>query len=184
MFKYEVNFNGKVHIEYGINKHADDFIKFLPAHFTRVMGEEILPEHITIYKFDEKKKDLYEGKKAIHDANEEILEAGASLKILRVDKAKLKVGDKVELEIYLASAKEREEKFKDSKDHKDKIVKAPKSKIESVDDGTGTMVDKDIVTIEIGDELAEDLISTELELVGTPLVQWPYDNKGKFLGNK
>ena len=184
MFKYEVNINGKTHIEYGINKHADDFIQFLPAHFTRVMGERVLPEHITVYKFDEDDKDFYEGKKAISKHNEEILEAGNSLKVCRVDRAKFKVGDKVELSDYLEKSKEREEKFKDSKDHKDKVVKAPKSKVESVDDGTGTMVDKDIVTIEVGDELAEDLVSTELELIGTPLIQWPYDSKGKFLGNK
>lgn len=182
MFKIEVNVNGVTKHHYWMNKHNDDFLQFLPVQFTREYGEEILPEHITAYKIEESKMALLEGKLKQNEGNALAYEDGKIL-CKRLDKAKYKAGDKVRLEEYEAEAAKRDDKFKDAKDKEAVKVKAPNYKKENVVEGEET-IEVDMVTIDGSEDLAQDVESLELELVGVALKEWPYDSKGRFKGNK
>ena len=183
MFKIEVDVNGTIHGHYFMNAHEDDFIQFLPKHFIRTYGEDITPDKIKCFKMDESKMSLLEGKIAQHEANEIDESEAGKLKVCRVEKARFEVGQEVDLEDYDKVSLEREEKFKDAK--KTKKKKAPKTtKIVSriVDE---VAVDVEVVTVDATDDLAKDAVSLELELVGVEMENhYPYDSKGKFLGNK
>lgn len=179
MFKIEVDANGTIHHHYWMNKHEDDFLRFLPAQFTRMHGEEILPEHLTIYKIAEAKKDLLEGKMGQSEANELKYKVGKIL-VCRCEVAHFKVGDKVPLDIYEELRLDRDKKFKGSKDQDKLKTKKPASKLE---DYQGKEVE--VVTIKATDDLAIDAESLELELEGVQLVKWPYKkNEKKVKGKK
>lgn len=182
MFKLEVSVNGEIKHHYWMNRHKDDFIQFLPRQFTAMYGEEILPEHLTIYMIDEDKQPLLEGKLKQHESNG-LAYALGKIKVIRKDKAKYKVGDKVKLEDYQTEALLRDEKFEKAKEkHK---VKDPKSKKEDWTNPDGSITsDVDVVTIDETESLALDMESLEMDLTGVQVSSYPYDKNGKFLGNK
>lgn len=189
MFKIEINVNGVIHHRHWRNKHEDDFLQFLPKHFTRELGELITPEMITAYLIDETEANLLDGKNDQSEIND-IYYVDGKILVKRIEKAIYKVGDKVKLEEYEEMGLKRDGKFKDSKEKKDKKTKKPKTKKEDLAVGKDENGDDiievkvDVVTVEATDDLANDIESVELELTGTKLKQWPYDKNGKFLGNK
>lgn len=190
MFKIEVDINGVKHHDYWMNKHKDDWIRFLPKNLTEIHGEEVTKEMISIYKIDESKKPILTGKENISDFNFMSFSDGRII-IKRFDKAPFIVGEKVSLEDYLELKKKRDEKFKGSKDELKNKVKDPKvTKEDFLDENgdpvlvDGKVVKVDMVLIDNLEDLSKDAESIELELVGE-LVAWPYkenkikDKKGK-----
>jgi len=176
MFKIEVDVNGTAHGHYWMNRHKDDFLQFLPSHFTSQYGELITKEELTVFKFDEANKDLLEGKLAQHTHNMVDCSTSDKIKICRHDGALVNEGDKLPLAHFEEMKAYREAIFSDSATPQ--IVAQPSTISHDFGDGA-----EDAIEIPVGHELAAAYTTLELELTGTALAAWPYDNEGKFLGN-
>ena len=187
MFKIEVNVLGKTHGHYWMNKHEDDFIRFLPKHFTRVYGEEITKDDLKIYLIEESKMDLLEGKINQSEFNELDFSQDGKILLKRYHKAVYKDGEFVKLQSYLSTREDRENTARGSKNPQI-ITHYPTIKH---DFGNGV---EDAIKIIVGNELINDFNSTELELVGIEMKNsFPYKTVKKtkknpsgikFLGNK
>jgi hypothetical protein len=178
MFKIEVDVKGTTHGHYWLNKHEDDFLQFLPNHFTRQYGEEITKDQLTVYKVEESKKDLLEGKIEQHKKNKIDCDSEAGkIKVCRHDEAQVAEGDFVRSSEFEQKKTEREEIFM--------LTSSPQTvaDIPTVEHDFGDGAEP-AVEIPIGHELAYSYETLELELVGVELSQWSYDKNGKFLGNE
>lgn len=175
MFKIEVNVQGTTHGHYWLNKHSDDFIQFLPAQFTRTYGTTITKDNITAYKIDELSKDTLDTKLLI-DGNELDCSETGKIKVLRKHSAG--ASD----EQYLTRS--MFDMLKDEREQMTATSTAPQTVTDLTtiqhDFGSGP---EDAVLVPTGHELTLNFESLELELIGTALAQYPYDENCNFLGN-
>lgn len=177
MFKIEVNVNGTTHGHYWMNKHEDDFLQFLPNQFTLQYGELITKDEITAYKINEDQFALFEGKLQQHLKNDlDCDEGGAGvLRVCRKDLPRLNAGF-CPRDIFDSQKSEREADFANA------VTPQTVTDLATVqhDFGEGLV---DAVEVPEGHELTLMYCSIELELTGTALSGWPYDENGNFLGN-
>ena len=180
MFKIEVNVEGETKNHYWMNAHKDDFLQFLPMHFTREYAVEITKNDIIAYKVDESKKPIMEALASVAD-NNMLLDVAGTLRIEKRVAAKYTAGEIIPESAYDEAVAEVIKKFKKAKGTKPDFVGGKKPKKVKVGTGEDAV---DSVEIAADDILANDVVSEELVLAGTPLVEWPYDTNGKFKGNK
>ena len=185
MFKIEVTIEGETHGHYWMNKHADDFIQFLPKQFSAMYGVLVKPEDIKVYKCPEEMKAITDSVFSVDKYNEFDFNEAGKIKVVRKMKARFKVGDVVSKEEYESEAEDRERKRRKSKKKAVRRKKVNRPNFKKKKKMRGEVeVDVEEVTIEEADELAQDEETVELEVTGTKLKQWPYDKNGRFLGNE
>lgn len=179
MYKIEINVSGEVKHMHSTNKHEDDVIGAWPSLFTEKFGVEITKDDITIYKIDESKVSLINGLLNVNvDALVDVNTVG-EIKVKKVKKAKYVASQMVLETEYNKEVVDTEKSYKNAKT-KPNFAGGKKPKKKKHDFGEGL---KDAIEIAADDILANDIVSEELVLTGTPLNKWPYDEDGKFLGN-
>lgn len=176
MFKVEVDVIGTIHGHYVMNSHDEDFLQFMPKYFTGIYGEVITKDQLTVYKIDEDKMPLLEGKLKNQNNSLDCDSELGKIKVCRHDDAKFLVDEYVPIDIFMGQKSQRESIFNNSSSPQ--TVSEPTTV--QHDFGNGL---EDAKQIPAGHELSAPYSTLELELVGTALNQWSYDESGKFLGN-
>jgi len=158
------------------NGHDDDFLQFLLGRFDIPKENFKSGGDWTIFKLDVNLEDIT---KLYYSNKHNVIDMSVSGKIsMRLkDVARYVEDDYVKLAEFTAAKAAREAIFVDAVTPQTVTVPATIQH----DFGSG---DEDAKQLPAGNELIAIHESIELEVTGTALTQWSYDDAGKFRGNK
>lgn len=182
MFRIDViNLLGENESHYWMNKKDDDFLQFLPKHFgvpkenisVSIMGNDDDDSLITAYLNS-------------HDLNEQAFSSDNEIHVNRVFKGMFNDNDPLTPDDYEQQKLNYIDAMKGTTNAASRLPDMPtvSKPTGEKDPDTNQPIFEDVVILPPGHKLITGETVNVKKFVGVPMSKWPYDENGKFLGNK